>query len=214
VAGLARVLDATTRWLLASERAGSDSVDETRAGLAVLRGQFAQFVAGEDRALFLERLGELQDLGVDRTLGERIITLRFLPQLLEVHSTARAAGTDPVATARAFYAVSERLGTARLREALREAAGGGAWERRHAQTLSDDVAAAQRRIVAAVLARGGDAGRALAALEAERATELRAYARRLRAGGEDAVGGRGAHPGPHPARLGSPPSPRYNCGVG
>jgi len=72
--------------------------------------------------------------------------------------------------------VSERLGTARLRESLRVAAGDDPWDRRHAQALADDVAAAQRRLVAETQARadGASPARALAALEEERGREMRA----------------------------------------
>jgi len=173
--GLGRVLEQTTHWLLANVPADAGTsalIDEARGGLSALRGGFAKFVAGEDRHVFLQRLGELQDLGVDKTLGERLITLRFLPQLMEIVSVARAAGTEEIRTAKAFYAVSEKVGTARLREALRAAAGDDPWERRYAQALGDDLTAAQRTVVAAVLRDGEDPGRALAALEKAHAKEF------------------------------------------
>jgi glutamate dehydrogenase len=178
--GLARVLEATTHWVLANIPADEPTaqvVERARAGLSVLRGSFARVVGGEDRSLFLARLGELQDLGVERTLGERLITLRFLPQLLEIVELSRGAATEELRTARAYYAVSERFTTAKLREAIRETAREDPWERRYAQALADDVGRAQRAIARAVLERGdgGDPEAALAALEAERAREARAY---------------------------------------
>jgi glutamate dehydrogenase len=178
--GLARVLEATTHWVLANvppDAPTAEVVDRARAGLSVLRANFARVVGGEDRSLFMSRLGELQDLGVERTLGERLITLRFLPQLLEIVELSRQGGTEETRTARAYYAVSERFGTARLRECIREAAGEDAWERRYAQALAEDVGRAQRAIAQAVLARGqgDDAEKALAALEKERAREVHAY---------------------------------------
>jgi glutamate dehydrogenase len=178
--GLARVLEATTHWVLANVPADAPTaqvVERARAGLAVLRGSFARVVGGEDRSLFLARLGELQDLGVERTLGERLITLRFLPQLLEIVELSRAAGTEELRTARAYYAVSERFTTAKLREAIREAAREDGWERRYAQALAEDVGRAQRAIARAALERGDgdDPEAALAALETERAREVRAY---------------------------------------
>jgi NAD-specific glutamate dehydrogenase len=134
-------------------------------------------VGGEDRSLFLARLGELQDLGVERTLGERLITLRFLPQLLEIVELSRTLGTEEVPAARAYYAVSERFGTARLRESIRESAGDDPWERRYAQALADDVGRAQRAISGALLTAGQPAEpeAALAAMEAERGREVHAY---------------------------------------
>jgi glutamate dehydrogenase len=179
LAGLARVLESTTAWILANapgDGATDALIDDAKRGLAVLRGSFARVVTGEDRALFLARLGELQDLGVDRTLGERLITLRFLPQLLEIVEVARRAGTDELKTAKAFYAVSERFGTARLREAVWQAAARDPWERRLAQALSDDVRRAQRGLVHAVLAHnGGEGKRALDQVEKEHPRQVRAF---------------------------------------
>jgi glutamate dehydrogenase len=179
LAGLARVLESTTAWILANvpgDGATDALIEDARRGLAVLRGNFARVVSGEDRAIFMARLGELQDLGVERTLGERLITLRFLPQLLEIVEVARRAGTDEVKTAKAFYAVSERFGTAMLREAVRTSAGRDPWERRFAQALSDDVQRAQRGLVQAVLARnGGEGKRALDQVEKEHPRQVRAY---------------------------------------
>jgi glutamate dehydrogenase len=166
--GLARVLEQTTQWLLANVGPNVDTtgtIDQARAGLGTLRGNFAKFVAGEDRTVFTQRLAELQGLGVERELGERLITLRFLPQLLEILSAARQAETEEIRTAKAFYVVSEKLGTGRLREGLRASAGDDPWDRRYAGTLGDDLTAAQRAVVAAVLRDGEDPARALAALE-------------------------------------------------
>jgi glutamate dehydrogenase len=179
LAGLARVLEATTQWILANTPPDASTpalIEEARAGLATLRGAFGSFVSGEDSVLFQSRLAELEGLGVERVLAERLITLRFLPQLLEILSAASTAGMDPLRTAEAYYLVAERLGTARLRESLRSAAGDDPWDRRHAQALADDVATAQRRIVAVTLSRANGTGPAgaLAALEEERGREVRA----------------------------------------
>jgi glutamate dehydrogenase len=179
LAGLARVLESATTWILANtpgDGATDALIEDARSGLAALRGNFAKIVSGEDRSIFLARLGELADLGVERTLGERLITLKFLPQLLEIVEVARRAGTDELKAARAFYTVSERFGTARLREAVRHAAGRDPWERRFAQALADDVQRAQRSLVQAVLAHnGGEGKRALDAVEKENPRQARAY---------------------------------------
>jgi glutamate dehydrogenase len=179
LSGLGRVLEATTAWILANvpgDGATDALIEDARRGLSVLRGSFAKVVSGEDRSIFMARLGELQDLGVDRTLGERLITLRFLPQLLEIVEVARRAGTDEVKTARAFYAVSERFGTARLREAVVRTAGRDPWERRFAAALGDDVQRAQRLLVQAVLSHnGGEGKRALDQVEKEHPRQVRAY---------------------------------------
>ncbi len=180
VQGLARVLESTTHWILVNlpaEAPTGAAIDEMRQGLGRLRGDFARTVTGEDRKVFLARLGELQDLGVERSLGERLITLRFLPQLLDVLRIARDGGADPVETARAYYRVSERFATAEVQAVVRSA-GDGVWEKRLGQALADDVARAQRSIVQATLrdAAGGDGiDRALDGFAAAHARELQAY---------------------------------------
>ncbi|HEU4454472.1 MAG TPA: hypothetical protein VFR81_15495, partial [Longimicrobium sp.] len=97
------------------------------------------------------------------------------PQLLEIVHVAGGQGADAVRAAQAFYAVSERLGTARLREGVREAAGDDPWNRRYAQALGDDVTGAQRAVVAAVLRAGGEPAIALERLEVANAPALAAY---------------------------------------
>jgi glutamate dehydrogenase len=176
--GLTRVLEQTTQWLLANVPDGVDTgvvIEQAQSRLAALRGSFGRFVAGGDREVFQALLTELTSLGTDRAMAERIATLRFLPQLLEVANVAHGAGTEEIRTAKAFYAVSERLGTARLTTALRQAAGDGPWDRRYAQTLADDVNGAQRAVVAAVLRDGEDPGRTLGALEKAHPAEFQAY---------------------------------------
>ena len=133
-------------------------IEEHCAGLARLRGEFADVVAGPDRGLFLERVAELEALGTESLLAHRLITLRFLPQLLNVLRIAQEAGADALDAARAYYRVSEVFGCAELRHALRDAAADGAWETRHAHLLVEDVDRAQRVLTRAALAADGDGG--------------------------------------------------------
>jgi glutamate dehydrogenase len=178
---LARVLEATTHWILANVPADASTTEvseELREGLARLRGDFSATVTGEDRKIFLARLAELEELGVERTLGERLITLRFLPQLLDILSTAQGGSADPVETARAYYRVSERFATSELRQTLLRAAGDSGWDKRYAAAMADDVARAQRSIVQAALRDGATGDGVDAALDEftrKRAREVQAY---------------------------------------
>jgi glutamate dehydrogenase len=181
VMGLARVLEATTHWVLTNVPEGvptAAAARELHDGLGRLRSGFAGTVTGEDRKIFLARLGELQDLGVERSLGERLITLRFLPQLLDVLRIAREGEADAVETARAYYHVSERFATAELRQILLRVAGDGAWEKRYAQAMAEDVARAQRTIVQLTLRNGATGEGVDAALDEftrRRAPQVQAY---------------------------------------
>jgi glutamate dehydrogenase len=179
--GLARVLERTTHWALANvdpEVPASDVIEEQREGLGRLRADFSNLVAGEDRALFLERLQELQEVGVEHNLAQRLITLRFLPQLLDILRIAHEGGHDPVQTARAYYIVSDRFGCAALRASLRTAAREERWEKRFAEGLVEDLGRAHRRLARSVLScmpRTGDAESCLREIRESRPREIVAF---------------------------------------
>jgi NAD-specific glutamate dehydrogenase len=143
-------------------------IEEHGQGLRRIREEFPGVVAGEDREIFLERMEELKRIGVDHPLAAELITLRFLPQLLEILRIAREASADAVATARVYYRISERFAAATLARTVREAAGENRWEKRHAQELSEEIGRAHRVLAAQVLSgRSGSEGidRRLAELE-------------------------------------------------
>ena len=152
--GLARVLDRTTRWVLGNvdPEVGAETVIERhREGLSRLRTEFPNVVSGEDRVHFETLSADIQELGVEASLAARIITLRFLPQLLDILRIAEEAQADVVETARAYYGTAERFACGGLRQMLRISANGDLWERRLAQVLVEDVDRAQRAITRIVL---------------------------------------------------------------
>jgi glutamate dehydrogenase len=179
--GLARVLERTTHWALANvdpDAPASAVIEDQKEGLARLRTEFAGLVAGEDRALFIVRLRELEDAGVEHALAQRLITLRFLPQLLDILRIANEGDHDPVATARAYYLVSESFGCAALRAALRTAAQEERWEKRFVEGLIEDLGRAHRRLARSVLAclpRAADADACLREIHESRPREVAAY---------------------------------------
>jgi NAD-specific glutamate dehydrogenase len=132
-------------------------VDRNLEGLATLRSVFADVVAGEERSLFEARVREIRELGADEFFSTRLITLRFLDQLLEILEIAREAATGPVVTANAYYRASELFDIPWLRRTVFSSARKGPWEYRAAQAMAEDLSRAHRRIVARVLAAfGGD----------------------------------------------------------
>ncbi|HUH13018.1 MAG TPA: NAD-glutamate dehydrogenase domain-containing protein, partial [Longimicrobiales bacterium] len=93
--GLARVLSRTARWVLGNVEAGapaSEVIAQHVEGLARLRERFGEIVAGEERGLFESRVQELQNVTEKHDLAQRLITLRFLDQLLEILRVARETG--------------------------------------------------------------------------------------------------------------------------
>ncbi len=154
--GLARVLERTTRWVLQNvdrEVAPGKLVGESQDSLERLRTEFSELVSGEERALFESRVRELEGLGADETFSRRLISLRFLDQLLDIVSIAREADVDDGRAAQGYYFVSKAFEVPWLRRAAFQAAGDDHWEQRSAQLLADDLSRAHRRLVLAILER-------------------------------------------------------------
>ncbi len=158
--GLARVLERTTRWVLQNVDADVSPariVDENAEGLALLRDGFADVVTGDERRLFEALVREIQDAGADEPFALHLISLRFLDQLLEILQITRDSGSGELATARAYYAVSQAFELSWLRRTAFASAGEGQWEHRAAQALAEDLSRAHRRLTL-VLLRGAEAG--------------------------------------------------------
>jgi glutamate dehydrogenase len=179
--GLARVLEATTHWVLANV-APDSPVQEVTAehldGLSRLRRNFGSVVAGRDAERFTALRDEIRHLGTDQLLAERIVTLRFLPQLLDILRIAQESSSEPVETARVYYLVSERFGCSVLRQALRDAAGEERWQKRYAQSLAEDVDRAHRTLARTVLlcrSAGEPESACVERLEESRRREIAAY---------------------------------------
>jgi glutamate dehydrogenase len=152
--GLARVLARTTRWVLANVTPDVPTLtvlEQHLDGLMRLRQTFAQVVTGEDRHLFVSLLDEIRTIGIDDELAARIITLRFLPQLMDILRIAQEADADAVDTARAYYLVSERFACGMLRNGVLGAARDDRWEKRYALALVEDVDRAHRRLARSML---------------------------------------------------------------
>ncbi|MGD8288973.1 MAG: NAD-glutamate dehydrogenase, partial [Gemmatimonadota bacterium] len=152
--GLGRVLERTTRWVLQNvdpDVSPAVVVERNLEGLATLREAFADVVSGEEKELFEARVAEIREVGADESFSTRLITLRFLDQLLEILEIARDTETDAEVTARAYYQASGLFGIPWLRRRTFAAAGEGQWEHRAAQALSEDISRAHRRLVVGVV---------------------------------------------------------------
>jgi prepilin-type N-terminal cleavage/methylation domain-containing protein len=169
--GLARVLERTARWVLNNvpqDASPATVVALHLDGLAALRDGFADAVVGEERATFEKRVAEIRELGADVSFSRRLITLRFLDQLLEILAIARHADVDPAAAARTYYWASEILHIPWLRRRALAAGRQGQWEHRAAQILADDLSRAHREATAHMLRWEAHGDRALQRSELER----------------------------------------------
>ena len=148
--GLARVLERTARWVLGNVDADVSPariVAQNLEGLATLRNSFSEIVTGEDRALFEARVDEIREVGADEAFSQRLITLRFLDQLLEILEIGRETEAGTLDTGRIYYEISEAFHVPWLRRSTFAAAGDDHWEQRAAQVLSADLSRAHRRLV-------------------------------------------------------------------
>jgi glutamate dehydrogenase len=155
--GLSRVLERTTRWILANIDPAapiSDVIEQYLDGLRVLRGDFPAIVVGADRELFDARVREAQALTERADLAASIITLRFFDQLIEILTVARETGRSAVRVGRSYYLTSELLDVPRLRQAIFAAAGDSRWDQRVAQSLDEDLGRAHRALTTAVVTAG------------------------------------------------------------
>ena len=159
--GLSRVLERTTRWLLAnvdSESQTATLINEDRTKLEKLREDFGDFVAGEDRVVFERRVAEIERHGAEPAFARSLITLRFLDQLLEILRVARETGAEPLVAARAYYKVSELFHIPWLRQAIFGSASEDRWEQRAAQALAADLSGAHYSLATVVMGSGDGSG--------------------------------------------------------
>ncbi|MBI4521310.1 MAG: NAD-glutamate dehydrogenase, partial [Gemmatimonadetes bacterium] len=156
--GLARVLDRTTHWVLANvapDVPASAVIAEHIDGLSQLRDAFPEVATGQDRDLFEQRIRDIRELTHDETLGRRMVTLRFLDQLLEILRVARETGADVMDVGRAYYRTADLLSVPWLRETIFRAPGPTRWEQRLANELLEDLGRVHRALTAAVVAVDG-----------------------------------------------------------
>jgi glutamate dehydrogenase len=159
--GLARVLERTTRWLLLNVDADEETstvIDRHREGLEALNADFAELVAGDERVVYERRIAEIERHGAEPDLAKRLITLRFLDQLLEILRVARETDTKPLVAGRAYYRMSELFHVPWLRQAIFGSAGEDRWQQRAAQALAEDLSRAHYRLTRMALESSGANG--------------------------------------------------------
>lgn len=178
---LARVLERTTRWVINNVEAGAPTsavLQDHLPALSQLRGEFRKIVSGEHRQIFRTRMEELQELGVEEQLAARLITLRFLPELLDIVRIAGEAKTDVLQTGRAYYLVAEHLQVPWLQHSIRSAVHEPFWEKRLGQSLLADVGRAHQALARRLLGcaeHQGDLARCLVECGAHQGREGQQY---------------------------------------
>ncbi len=152
--GLTRVLERTTRWILANAdlaESVADVVSRNEASLHKLRSAFPDLVRGADKALFDSRVQEMVRHGATESFAKDTITLRFLDHLLEVLVIARETDAEPLDAAIAYYRISDVIHVPWLRAQIFRVAGDNRWDQRAAQALSSDLGQAHHNLTAKVI---------------------------------------------------------------
>jgi glutamate dehydrogenase len=179
--GLARVLERTTRWILANvadDAPIDDVIGQHLDGITRLRRDFHDIVTGPERALYESLASEASELTRREDLAASLITLRFLDQLLGILKVARETDADPTRVGRAYYLMAELLALPDLRQAVTDAAGASRWDHRAAQALIEDIARVHRLLTAQVVAAddaSADIEDLVSDLAARRGAALQAY---------------------------------------
>ena len=156
--GLSRVLERTTRWVLANiDLSGSPAliVERNREGLARLRSSLGEIVAGDDRTLFRNRVSEARREGASEAFADELTSMRFLDHLLEIIAIGRDAEADVIDVGRAYYEASDAFDLPRLRTSIFASAGDNQWEQRAAHILGGKLAKVHRDVVTAAVRGGG-----------------------------------------------------------
>ena len=155
---LARVLERTTRWVLANcdpEESTTALIEGSLEGLGTVRQQFHEIVAGEDREDFQRRVRDGMPSVDDEAFVRNLVALRFLDHLLEILRLARTTGTDPIKAARVYYWVTEELRIPWLIRSIENTSGEGRWQQRWALGLIQDLGAIRRNLTGDALAGDG-----------------------------------------------------------
>ena len=155
------MLERTTRWLLLNVKADQDTteiIERHRDGLEKLRTDFSDFVTGDDRVVFEERMAEIERYGAEPDLARNLITLRFLDQLLEILRLAEETGAKPLVAGRAYFQIAELFHVPWLREAILASPGEDRWKKRAARALAEDLGRAHHRLTKRALRSTGENG--------------------------------------------------------
>jgi glutamate dehydrogenase len=146
---LERSAERLTTWILANAESGRPATDVAGtlgAAVAGLRSRLSGWVAGAEAELLGRRVSELEIAGLSAELARELVTVEWLPGLLDVVSVAGSLGVEPGVVAARYWALGERIEFAWVIERLAEAGAEDVWQRRAAQGLVEDVLDARRRL--------------------------------------------------------------------
>ena len=141
--GLERAARCACTWAIA--RANPDeslgvTVSRFEPQLRKLASEFETVLAGGERERFERTYRELRAAVQQEHLAHELARLAFADHLLNVLSLAFDRGSEPIAVARAYFGLSERIEFATIELAIDAISSDDRWERRAARDLAAELA--------------------------------------------------------------------------
>jgi glutamate dehydrogenase len=153
-----RLLERASRWLV---RANAHPIDIARftrryqPGAQLLAGALPDVLSGADRAVFGERLDELEAAAVPRALAVRVASMQALLSVFDIVEDATASGRDQQAVTAVYFTIGSRLELDWLRDRILELPRADRWQALARAALRDDLYGLHRSLTHEVLRTGG-----------------------------------------------------------
>jgi glutamate dehydrogenase len=165
-----RLIDRATTWFLREAGRPLDigsQIETYRSGVQEIAENLDDLLSPSDRIQLAARIAGLTGKGVPEGLARRAAILAsWLASALDIVRIARAPGLSPLAVGRFYFAVGDRFGFDRIREAAAKLSRDKALDKLAISAITDDLNSLQaqltRRIVGSVEERV-DPGAAIAA---------------------------------------------------
>ena len=178
---LGQAAERASAWALAS-RETAPSIGQTvgrfKPAFDDLAGSFEECLVGAERERFERIYRDLRTTVQQERLAHDLTRLEFADQLLNILSLSFARGVSAATVARAYFRLSAELDFATLEAAL-GAVDGDRWERRAAQELAIELAAARIALCCLALDARDSDDAAIKRLREERPREFSALERLL-----------------------------------
>jgi glutamate dehydrogenase len=188
-----RLVHSGTAWFLKNGGGRmplGEAIVQLRKALAVLEPKLVAMLPAANRQGLERRAESLQAAGAPNVLAARLALLDIAQLVPEIAFVARTAGADLVASAKAFFAVTDLFRIGRLEEASREIAPADYYDGLALSRANDMIGAARRGIAVSALANHADEQEPVTAwigARGERAGQMRERLQAMTESGEATV---------------------------
>ena len=154
-ADVAELLRRLGLWFLANVPANADfasTIALYRSGIDALKGTFEGLVSSYEKRDTLDRIAELEKVGVPHAIADEIGALPLFGTAPEIAQLADTRSLSVDLVAGAYFAIGTEVGIDKLRGLSRRIVGLEHWDRLAIRRLNDDLFAAQRVLTSDALA--------------------------------------------------------------